>query len=101
VCDNVYDTRINQEETLPFKLCSLCEEAGEEPEPATHTYYSQNNTMTWCCDRHADQLLREASVDPAYYVGSKLLPTVEESDPERRARHARSNLLRFSLRTVA
>jgi hypothetical protein len=86
---------------MPFKLCTLCEEMGAEQEPATHTYYSQHNTMTWCCDRHADELLREASIDPAYYVGSKLLPTVEESDTERKARYVRSNLLRFSLRTVA
>jgi hypothetical protein len=86
---------------LPFKLCMLCEESGLTAEPATHTYYTERNTMTWCCDRHADELLREASVDPAYYVGSKLLPTIEESDEERRQRHARSNLLRFSLRTVA
>lgn len=86
---------------MPFKLCMLCEEMGADPQPATHTYYSPNNTMTWCCDRHADDLLREAAVDPAYFVGSKLLPTIEESDTERHARHVRSNLLRFSLRTVA
>jgi hypothetical protein len=86
---------------MVFKMCTLCHESTDENTPATHTYYSQHNTMSWCCDRHADELLREASVDPAYFVGSKLVPTVEESDPERRARYERSNLLRFSLRTVA
>jgi hypothetical protein len=82
------------------RLCSLCEEVQVE-RPATHTYYTENNTMSWCCDPHATEILRDAHAAPSEWVGSKLVPTVEESDPERRERLKRTNLLQFPLRAVS
>jgi hypothetical protein len=83
------------------KNCTACYEAGNEPEDATHTFYDPHNTMLWLCDEHAEEILEDASTNPENWVGSKLLPSVEESDPERHARYKRSNLLRFPLKSVA
>ena len=82
------------------KTCDLCYESGEDQE-AQFTFYDPNNTMTWCCSTHADSLMAEAQAHPGDWVGSKLVPTVEETDVERHARLNRTNLLKFSLKAVS
>lgn len=85
---------------LNVRACTVCEEHGKEA-IATHTYYDPRNTMVWTCDEHAEEILEDAHTDPQNWIGSKLVPTVEETSQERKERHARQNLLRFPLRCVA
>jgi hypothetical protein len=82
------------------KTCDLCSDGGVD-RAAEFTYYSAENTMTWCCAHHADSLIEEARAHPSDWVGSKLVPTIEETDVERHARLNRTNLIRTQLRAVS
>jgi hypothetical protein len=60
---------------------------------ASHTAYDQHHTMTFLCDDCASQMIDEAAYDADQYDGVILVPSVEETDMERRKRLAAANVL--------
>lgn len=76
-----------------MRECDLHDGRVAEIPPATHTFYTDLNTMSWCCDECAQDLLRNVRMHPEEWTGCRLVPTIEETDPERKERLKRTNLL--------
>ena len=60
---------------------------------ATHTCYNERNTMSFICDRHAQEMIDDSRYDEEMVADLLLVEGIQETDAERRERLTWYNLL--------